>query len=461
MIISSMLFYLLLLFGRKNPMSRWLFLSFGLVLTSTTARAQDAEAIARGKKALETRAFHGSYWSNASFDNAWKHWQPKPDTKPANYDQAFRDYYGLHTAPFDNGGLPMGLRKGTDGKGLTIDCLLCHGGSIAGKSYVGLGNTSLDLEALFDDLTLGSGRKNLLPFPASRVRGTNEAFAMTVLAMSFRNPDLGPRMMPQRFGWDDQLCGDVPAWWHLKRKKTMYHTGSHDARSVRSLMQFMLGKDTPAKAFEKEEPVFRDIQAYLLSMTPPKYPFPIDEKVAAKGRNLFVENCAKCHGTYGQDAKYPNKIVSLDVVGTDARRLHGIAPAVVIFYNQSWFAQEKPVGLRAGDAKGYQAPPLDGIWATAPYFHNGSVPTLYHVLNSKTRPALFTRSYRTDDTAYDKIKVGWKVDEITNTRTGLTGPERRKMYDTARPGQGNGGHTFGDHLNEEQRWAVIEYLKTL
>jgi len=42
-----------------------------------------------------------------------------------------------------------------------------------------------------------------------------------------------------------------------------------------------------------------------------------------------------------------------------------------------------------------------------------------------------------------------------------TAYERRKIYDTTQPGRGNQGHTFGDDLTEEQRWAVIEYLKTL
>ena len=61
----------------------------------------------------------------------------------------------------------------------------------------------------------------------------------------------------------------------------------------------------------------------------------------------------------------------------------------------------KPVRATAG----YQAPPLDGVWATAPYFHNGSVPTLAGVLNSKARPKVFTRSYHTGEEDYDKDKV--------------------------------------------------------
>jgi hypothetical protein len=113
------------------------------------------------------------------------------------------------------------------------------------------------------------------------------------------------------------------------------------------------------------------------------------------------------------------------------------------------------------ETAGYQAPPLDGVWATAPYFHNGSVPTLYHVLNSKTRPRIFTRSFQTNEADYDKKQVGWQVRILDETPKNGTVFDRRKIYDTTQPGRGNMGHTFGDDLTDEQRWAVIEYLKTL
>jgi hypothetical protein len=114
------------------------------------------------------------------------------------------------------------------------------------------------------------------------------------------------------------------------------------------------------------------------------------------------------------------------------------------------------------DTRGYQAPPLDGVWATAPYFHNGSAPTVYHVLNSKARPKVFTRSYRTGEEDYDPVRLGWKVTELERS----PGPEmsefeRRKIYDTTLPGRHNGGHLYGDELSEDERLAVIEYLKTL
>ena len=114
------------------------------------------------------------------------------------------------------------------------------------------------------------------------------------------------------------------------------------------------------------------------------------------------------------------------------------------------------------DTRGYQAPPLDGVWATAPYFHNGSAPTVYHVLNSAARPRVFTRSYRTGADEYDPDRLGWKI-TVLEAPPPADAPEfeRRKVYDTTLPGRDNGGHTYGDDLTDDDRWAVIEYLKTL
>ena len=91
------------------------------------------------------------------------------------------------------------------------------------------------------------------------------------------------------------------------------------------------------------------------------------------------------------------------------------------------------------------------------------MPTVYHVLNSKARPAVFTRSYRTDLDAYDSKKLGWKFQELPEAPDphGLSPVEFRKVYDTRKFGRTNGGHTYGDKLTDEERFAVIEYLKTL
>ena len=124
---------------------------------------------------------------------------------------------------------------------------------------------------------------------------------------------------------------------------------------------------------------------------------------------------------------------------------------MIDWYNKSWFSQgDHPARLTPFN--GYIAPPLDGIWITAPYFHNGSVPTIEGVLNSKLRPAYWTRNF--DSTKYDYEKLGWQFQTLSS-------PGNKYVYNTTLPGYGNYGHTFGDHLSEAGRKAVIEYLKTL
>lgn len=433
-------------------------LALFLVLPSV-ATAQDTAA-QRGQKALEGRAFVAATWSLKSYDQLWKQWTPPRKEAPADYDQTLRDYYGLHPAPYDNGRYPMGLREGATilgSKGIAVDCMLCHASSILGKSYVGLGNASLDIQAVWEDFGKASVGVGKTPFPFGHVRGTSEAGSFAVFLLSFRNPDLSLRVLRADLGKTEVLCEDVPAWWLLKKKKTMYHTGTAHARSVRSIMQFMLTPENGLKTFETEEATFRDIQAHLLTLEAPKYPFPVDRDLAHRGEKLFAKNCASCHGTYGDKPSYPNKIVELDIVGTDPARFTGFSRELGEHYNKSWFGKEHP----AAEPKGYQAPPLDGVWATAPYLHNGSVPTLHDVLNSKGRPKLFTRSYKTDEASFDKMKNGWKVELLDAVPKDLHPYERRKIYDTTQVGRGNQGHTFGDEFTDEERRAVIEYLKTL
>ena len=354
-------------------------------------QAEPNEAAERGKKALESHSFNPAVWSQRAYDEVWKQWGLT--SKPADFDKRLRDRFGLHPAPFPNDGLPMGLRKGPTllGTGVSVDCLVCHGGSILGKSYIGLGNSSLDIQALFQELNKSNGRSDWLPFTFCNVRGTSEAGGMAVFLLGHRTPDLMIKVKRTELGLHDDLCEDPPAWWVLKKKRTMYHTGGADARSVRSIMQFMMGPLNGPSVFDKEESRFRDIQAYVLSLQPPKYPFPIDQSLAAKGKQIFEQTCSKCHGTYGEKWTYPNRIVDIDVIGTDRRRFDGITEEFGRYYNTTWFAKEKPGWLwddyASLPAAGYQAPPLDGIWATAPYLHNGSVPTVYNLLKSSPRPA--------------------------------------------------------------------------
>ena len=104
----------------------------------------------------------------------------------------------------------------------------------------------------------------------------------------------------------------------------------------------------------------------------------------------------------------------------------------------------------------YKARPLDGIWATAPYLHNGSVPTLYHLLlPAAQRPASFQLGTR----EYDPKYVGYKW---TAAAPGNT--FRFDAYEAGKPKDGNAniGHDYGSsRMTDEDRWALVEYMKTL
>ena len=100
---------------------------------------------------------------------------------------------------------------------------------------------------------------------------------------------------------------------------------------------------------------------------------------------------------------------------------------------------------------GYANTPLDGIWARAPYLHNGSVPTLWDLLQPvEKRPATFYSGYD----VYDPKYVGF----ITS------GPDAESegfKFETCMPGNSNMGHTFGTDLKDDEKWDLIEYMKTL
>ncbi len=430
----------------------------------TVAGAAEKTAAERGRDLLFHRSLNPAVWSTTAYDNLWKQWGLA--AKPADYDRAVRERYGLHAAPFDNHGLPMGLMQTQSflRKGLVNNCLMCHAGSVAGQTVIGLANSTLDLQSLFEDLSAADGAPVNFPFRFSYERGTVDPLNSAAFLLQFRDDDLNA-VKPVPLPYSDNVCSDPPAWWLLKRKKTRDWTGIIDARSARIDMVNLFSPFNSGSYIRSQEQAFADIGAFLLTIEAPKYPFPVDAKLAARGQKIFGEHCAKCHGTYGPGGKYPNKIVPLETIGTDRVLAEGVKDAMVDRLNRSWLAREigpdgKPIQFEY--AQGYQAPPLDGVWATAPYFHNSSVPTIYHVLNSKARPKVFTRSFRTGKEDYDPVKLGLKITELEKgPAPDVSGYERRKVYDTRLPGRGNGGHTFGDKLSEDERMAVVEYLKTL
>jgi hypothetical protein len=220
---------------------------------------------------------------------------------------------------------------------------------------------------------------------------------------------------------------------------------------------------------KRVDELFVHMQAFIRTVTAPVYTRSIDAALAADGKELFAERCAGCHGTYAddpladQDDTYPNLLIPLDVVGTDPAVANmGVihTPELVGWYNDSFYG-EITQAVPDDPFPGYMPPPLDGIWATAPYFHNGSVPSIELVLNSKARPKVWKR-VDLDDTHYDEDALGWPWEQPPYaSQADAPEAERKLIYDTSYWSQSNQGHTFGDDLTDGQRSAVIEYLKTL
>jgi hypothetical protein len=143
-----------------------------------------------------------------------------------------------------------------------------------------------------------------------------------------------------------------------------------------------------------------------------------------------------------------------------ARNIFGVTPLPTVFHAE--FAAVRPLSAKqqrlntcrnnAGNPlMAYKARPLEGVWATAPYLHNGSVPTLYDLLQPpEKRPVTFAVGSPT----YDPRKVGYESDPKAGGGA--------FVFDTRIDGNSNKGHVYGvAGLTETQRLELVEYLKTL
>lgn len=379
-----------------------------------------------------------------------------------------------------NQGIPYVMTAFEAANGAKIangNCFTCHAGKVNGELVIGLGNSFSDYETsmvmggvgmrigmrlmykksdpmreAFGDF--GNYFKAMAPKIETNQPGANPAFRLAEACMMHRNPeDLTYSEEPLYDMWDYNISTDTPPLWHVGKKNTLYYTGTGRGNFPKLLLQASVLGVPDSSHSRKSVERFKDVYAWLRELEPPAYPGEIDRPLAAAGEPLFTEHCSGCHGTYGEAATYPNKIIHLNVIKTDRLYADYIQNSNIIdWYNSSWFATSTPQSSFE-PLPGYVAPPLDGIWASAPYFHNGSVPTVYEVLNSKARTERWTRSGEARPKDYDHKKLGWHYDPA---------PKSKKWtFDTTKPGFSNVGHYFGDKLTEDERWAVIEYLKTL
>jgi mono/diheme cytochrome c family protein len=356
-------------------------------------------------------------------------------------------------------------------------CLVCHAEYLNGQLLVGLGNNSADYTtnqgSIFQTADLAvrflygenspewaaywpasRAYQAIGPYILTKARGVNPADKIFATLSAHRQQASLQWVDQQQFGVPLEVApSDVPAWWLMKKKNALYYNGLGKGDFGRlSGASGMLTMADSAEA-RRIDQRFPDLMAWIRSLEPPAYPYPIDQTLAAEGKMVFEKNCSQCHGRYGDQENYPNLLVSLEQVGTDPAlaQVYQNYPQYHNWYNDSWYAKGPSKGQLLPNT-GYVAPPLDGIWATAPYLHNGSVPTLDDLLYSPQRPALWRRSFSSSD--YNLQKVGWNYETPSTQADANT-------YNTVHPGYGNQGHRFGDALSAADRRVLLEYLKTL
>lgn len=356
------------------------------------------------------------------------------------------------------------------------NCFICHAARLDGELIFGLGNSFADFtrnqKPLISTMNLFIRAKygkdshvwqqyaeqaNWFEAVAEATvmpnRGTNPAFRLEEAAIAYRHRgDLTYKAEPNHQPAPTAVGTDVPPLWNVRKKNALYYTGTGRGDFTKLLMQVSVLGIPDSSAAREVQQNFIDVLAWLEAIEPPRYPRETDPARVSQGRTVYTEHCQGCHGTYGENETYPNKLIPMHKIGTDpAYAAYTIQSKLNEWYNGSWYGQS-PTPAELVDYYGYIAPPLDGVWATAPYLHNGSVPDLATLLNSRLRPTYWTRSF--DDRDYNYDLVGWNYLVADHGRNSDT-------YDTTQPGAGNQGHTYGDDLDDAERLALIEYLKTL
>lgn len=218
----------------------------------------------------------------------------------------------------------------------------------------------------------------------------------------------------------------------------------------------------PEKAPQAVDDV-AEVLSFLAHFQPPKYPGTIDPASATRGAVIFAR-CAECHGEYVERddhlalRSFPNRLSKLAEIGTDPARLEAVNEYVIDAVGGS------PMGkfIDAQETHGYVAPNLAGIWATAPYLHNGSVPTLRALMTPAERPAKFwVGGHRLD---FVRMGIAGEI----NARGEYAYPasylpwSTPRLFDTAEPGHSNRGHEHEfDGLTDADKTDLIEFMKQL
>ena len=316
---------------------------------------------------------------------------------------------------------------------IVANCLSCHAAHFNDQLIIGLGDIYQDYaqdlsrvaqaslrvidqlvesQEEIDEFTKFTTRSlAIADYARTLTIGVNPAMSVTAGIMT--------HLDPKTLSWSESplldtpdsyrelvVASNPPPWWWYKKKTKMFYSASGGGRHVAwSMLASSMCLDNQKQAEEIAQ-LFPDILAYIRSIPAPEYPWSVQNDLLEQGERIFEQNCASCHGTYGMQWTYPERVIPLDEIGVDDQMAIRMFEADLFhdWVDRSFFGTESV----ATPELGYVAPPLDGVWATAPYLHNGSVPTLEALLDSSLRPQCWTWSY--DSTDYNQETLGWNFE---------------------------------------------------
>jgi mono/diheme cytochrome c family protein len=255
---------------------------------------------------------------------------------------------------------------------------------------------------------------------------------------------------------DEERVGtsDLPAVWNQRDRDGLNLHWDGNNSSVRE-RNFSAAFGAGATRENVDSAAFDRVTAWLDDLAPPPYPYDIstDQSMLARGQEIYTEYCYACHDFNGE---LVGQVDPIESIRTDPHRLNSYT--------------EKLVGIQQmyGDGydwdfkffhktNGYANAPLDGIWARAPYLHNGSVPTMWDLLTPEAERNGGQDFFYRGHGVYDADNMGIRTDvEEVDGRTSY-------KFIISEPGNGNQGHSgekYGTELSDEDKRALIEYLKS-
>ncbi len=300
-----------------------------------------------------------------------------------------------------------------------------------------------------------AGADRALPFPNGLPGATN---GVAALKLQTGTPLLGE-------GAQDRGFVSIPELALRHRRSRLLADGAYAAPSgkanQRELAAITSFFTVPSMGVKPEQarrhiPEAEAIFAWLADYRPQPFPGPVDRTAAQRGAAHYGRACASCHGRFDWNggaprlADFPDWIGD---VGTD--RLRGQALDAPLAEAIRASAYSAAITVKVGD--GYAAPPLAGLWASAPYLHNGSVPSLAALLDPRLRPERFMVGGH----ALDWQTMGLRLTPEGTYPAGYRPFAVPQWVDTRQPGLGNGGHAYGSEMSAGERAALIEFLKLL